>query len=147
MDTDRRRVLAVDCSADAADSLTTLLCLWGYNGVARYDGASALASARVHRPDVVVAEIALPGMDGCRFAELLHGLPGCAKVPVIAITGHTQQACRDRAHDAGIDHYLLKPADPDRVRELLGRLVQEGDPPTTTTVSGRRHPFPQEAGR
>ena len=147
MATDRRRVLAVDCLADTADSLTALLGLWGYDGVARYDGASALASARVHRPDAVVAEIALPGMDGCRFAELLHGLPGCAKVPVIAVTGRTEQVCRDRAHDAGIDHYLLKPADPDLVRELLGRLVLVADLPTTTTVSGGRHPSPREAGR
>ena len=147
MDPDRRRVLAIDCLADAADSLTVLLGLWGYDGVARYDGASPLTSARIRRPAAVVVEIAMAEMDGCRFAELLHGLPGCAKVPVIAITGRTEQARRDRAHDAEIDHYLLKSADPDLVRELIRRLVAVADPPTTTPVSGGRHPSLHEAGR
>jgi CheY-like chemotaxis protein len=123
MDLGRLHVLVVDDGGDAADSTAELLTLWGYDwgydAAARYDGAAALASARARHPDAVILDLAMPRMNGFRFAGLLRSLPGCAAVPIIAVSGLSGAAYLTRAREAGIRHYLLKPADPDRLRALL----------------------------
>jgi CheY-like chemotaxis protein len=65
----------------------------------------------------------MPRMNGFEFVARLRALPGCKGTIVIVISGHTAEACRARARELGIGPYLLKPADPDRVRALLDRLV------------------------
>jgi PleD family two-component response regulator len=62
---DVRRVLVVDDNQDAADSLATLLRLWGYDCRVSYDGQDALQTAWEIRPDRLILDINMPGMDGC----------------------------------------------------------------------------------
>lgn len=119
MDTERLHILVVDDVADAADSTTELLGLWGYDARACYCGAAALAAARARRPDAVLLDLAMPRMDGFRFADLFRGLPLCGAVPVVAVSGYSGTAFYARARAAGIRHYLLKPTDPDQLRALL----------------------------
>src|SRR6476620_7563699 len=61
----------------------------------------------------------MPGMDGFRFVGLFRSLPLCELVPVIALSGYTGSVIADRARAAGINHYLVKPADPEHLRQLL----------------------------
>jgi CheY-like chemotaxis protein len=119
MDVGQIHILVVDDCADAADSTVQLLSLWGYDARACYDGATALESARAHRPDAVLLDLAMPRMDGFRFAQMFRELPLCEAALIIAISGYTEAAYRARAWVMGIEHYLLKPADPMRLRELL----------------------------
>jgi CheY-like chemotaxis protein len=123
MDIGRPHILVVDDLADAADTTVELLSLWGYDAVACYDGPAALASARARRPDGLLLDLAMSRMDGFRFAALFRALPGCGAVPVVAVSGYSSPAYAARARAAGIRHYLLKPADPDRLKELLAREV------------------------
>jgi two-component system CheB/CheR fusion protein len=109
----------VDDWADAADSTVELLTLWGYDARACYDGATALESARAQRPDAVLLDLVMPRMDGFRFAQLFREPPGRTSIPIIAISGYTGAAHYARAREVGIQHYLLKPANPERLRELL----------------------------
>ena len=123
MGDDRFYVLVVDDVADAADSAVELLRLWGYEAAARYGGAEALDAARDRIPDAVLLDIGMPRMDGFGVAERFRQLPGAAAALVVAVTGHAAEACRARERGVGIDHYLLKPADPGVLRGLLAGLA------------------------
>jgi CheY-like chemotaxis protein len=98
-----------------------LLELAGHEVKAVADGHDALASAPVFAPHVVLLDIGLPGMDGYTVARQLRGIDEMHSSCLIALTGYGQPADRDRASEAGFDHHLTKPADPD---ELL-RVIQE----------------------
>ena len=119
MDLGQLHILVVDDCADSADSTVALLACWGYGARACYDGATALESARAREPDAVILDIAMPGMDGFRFARLFREPPGREATPIVAISGYTGPGYLARAREAGIRHYLMKPADPEQLRELL----------------------------
>jgi signal transduction histidine kinase/DNA-binding response OmpR family regulator len=115
------RVLVVDDNDDAAQATAVLLELAGHEVKAVADGIDALASAPVFAPHVVLLDIGLPGMNGYDVARALRALPETSASCLIALTGYGQPTDRRRASEAGFDHHLTKPADPD---ELL-RVVQE----------------------
>jgi signal transduction histidine kinase/DNA-binding response OmpR family regulator len=115
------RVLVVDDNADAAQATAVLLELAGHEVKAVGDGHDALASAPVFAPHVVLLDIGLPRLDGYEVARKLRALAETSSAFLIALTGYGQPADRGRALEAGFDHHLTKPADPD---ELL-RLIQE----------------------
>jgi CheY-like chemotaxis protein len=112
------RVLIVDDCRDNADSLLLLVTLWGYNARSAYDVGSALAVAATFVPDVVIADIAMPGMTGLELAERLRNLePGPHSL--VALSGYADDDRRDAAGRAGFDFYLVKPPDLDELHSLL----------------------------
>jgi CheY-like chemotaxis protein len=115
------RVLLVEDNRDAAESLRLLLQIHHHEVTVAYDGAQGIQAAQNQRPDVVVCDIGLPGMDGFDVARFLRQDPQTAGIRLIAMTGYGQDEDRRRAREAGFDHHLTKPVDPD---ELLGRLAQ-----------------------
>jgi CheY-like chemotaxis protein len=115
----RLHILVVDDVSDAADSTAELLSLWGYDARACYCGATALESAGIRRPDVVLLDLAMPRMNGFQFAGFFRELPLCEAVPIVAVSGFSGAVFLARAREAKIQHYLVKPADPDQLRELL----------------------------
>lgn len=118
----RQRLLVVDDNRDAAESMSMLLQLWGYDVLCAYDGLNALKAAASFRPDAVFLDIGLPGMDGYEVAERLRQLPDGARMSLIAITGYGQDADRRRSREAGIDHHLVKPVAPETLRLLIDSL-------------------------
>ena len=115
-----RRVLVVDDNVDAAESLAVVLRDSGYDVATAHDGAMALAAAAETAFDFVFLDIALPdGLDGYEVARRMRGDPRLRDVTLIALTGFGQEEDRRRAVDAGFDHHLVKPADPEGVRALL----------------------------
>jgi signal transduction histidine kinase/ActR/RegA family two-component response regulator len=117
-----RRILVVDDNVDAADSLATLLDLSGHQVWTAYGGAAALDVADTHRPEVILLDIGLPGMDGHEVARRLRRHPALSDVMLVALTGYGQEADRRRTQDAGFDHHLVKPVDPDDLTRLLVRV-------------------------
>jgi PAS domain S-box-containing protein len=114
-----RRVLVVDDNRDAADSLAVLLRIDGHDVQVAYDGPAALAAAPAFRPDAVLLDLGMPGMDGYEVCRRLRRMPELAEARVVAVTGWGQDADRRRSAEAGFDQHLVKPADPDVVRRLL----------------------------
>ncbi|AJK45937.1 ATP-binding response regulator [Burkholderia plantarii] len=106
----QRRVMVVDDSVDGAESMSVLLRILGHEVRTLYDGASAIAAAPMFRPEVVMLDIGLPGMDGYEIARALRGLPATAGALLIALTGYGQESDRQRTRAAGFDHHLVKPA-------------------------------------
>jgi PAS domain S-box-containing protein len=115
----RLRVLVVEDNRDAADSLRLLLEAYGYEVSVAYTGPDGVRAAVEHRPEVVVCDIGLPGMDGYRVAEALRGNPATAASRLIALTGYGRDEDRRRARDAGFDEHLTKPADPAALEALI----------------------------
>ena len=75
--------------------------------------------AGTHRPEVIICDIGLPGMDGYRVAEALRGNPAAASARLIALTGSGRDEDRRRAKEAGFDEHLTKPADPVALDAIL----------------------------
>jgi CheY-like chemotaxis protein len=114
------KILVVDDSIDSAETLGELLRIWGHDVRMAHDGPAALAAARDYRPEIVLLDIGLPGMDGFAVAAQLRqeGLGGRM---LVALTGYGEQQDRERAQKAGFDHHLVKPIDPDTLQKLLVR--------------------------
>lgn len=116
------RVLVVDDNVDAAEMLATLLEMNGYEVRVEFDGASALAAALREPPTVALLDIGLPDMDGHELARRLRAEPATAGAVLVALTGYGQAEDQQRAHDAGFDQHMVKPADLDRLLTLLASI-------------------------
>jgi two-component system, chemotaxis family, CheB/CheR fusion protein len=106
-----RRVLIVDDNEDAANSLAMILKLGGHETASVYTAVDALQRAADFRPDVVLLDIGLPGMDGYEVAQKMRELPGLRDIRLIAVTGYGRSDDRLRARDAGFDDHLTKPVE------------------------------------
>jgi two-component system, chemotaxis family, CheB/CheR fusion protein len=115
----RLRVLVVDDNKDAANSTAKLLGLVGHEVQVAYSGPAALREAVSFRPDAVLLDLGLPEIDGYEVARRLRQEPALAHVRLIALSGYGQDADRQRSQEAGFDAHLVKPAEPQKLAELL----------------------------
>ncbi|MEX3690587.1 ATP-binding protein [Paraburkholderia sp. BR14263] len=120
------RILVVDDNRDAADSLGMLLELYGADVSIVRDGPAALAALDIFRPDVVLLDIGMPGMDGYEVARRAREKPGFQRLTLIALSGWGQEEDRRRSRDAGIDHHLVKPVDVSALEHLLASSGKHG---------------------
>ena len=114
-----RRLLIVDDNRDAADTLALLLDSLGVTVEVARGGQQALDAVPRFRPDVVLLDIGMPGMDGYAVARRIRALPGPCSPTLIALTGWGQEQDVRRAREAGFDHHLIKPVDFEKLRKLL----------------------------
>lgn len=115
------RVLVVDDNVDTVLSLSRILTILGHQVAAAYNGPEAIESARKTRPEFILLDIGLPGMDGYEVARRLRREDCCRDSVVIAITGYSHEAARHRSKESGFDHYLVKPLDRDALVTILTR--------------------------
>jgi len=114
-----KRILLADDNRDAAESLAIILRLEGHEVEVAYDGAVALESFALKRPDVVLLDIGMPKINGYEVAKEIRARPEGREVLLIAITGWAQDSDRARSRAAGFDHHLTKPVEPEALIELL----------------------------
>ena len=100
------RVLVVEDNRDGARLMARLLEGRGHQTQVANDGHAALDLARTERPDVILLDIGLPGMDGYQVAEQLRCMEGMERTLILALTGYGQEADRHRSQGAGIDLHL-----------------------------------------
>jgi CheY-like chemotaxis protein len=113
------RVLVIDDNVQSAASLALIVKLWGHDTRVVHGGPEALDVAGAYRPEVVLLDIGLPGMDGYTVARHLRATPGLDGALLVAITGYGREEDRQRSRDAGFDHHLVKPLDLDALQSLL----------------------------
>ena len=114
------RVLIVDDNRDTAEGLARILRHRGHAVEAVYEGCSAIEAARRLKPEAVLLDLGLPGMDGYELIAQLRGEPECAWARFIAISGYGQEDDRRRTMEAGFHHHLVKPVDLEALERLLG---------------------------
>jgi signal transduction histidine kinase len=114
-----RRVLVVEDSADAAEAMQLLLTQLGHEVRVVNDGAQAVEAAKAFRPDVILLDIGLPGVDGYELARRFRALDETSSARVIAVTGYGQPSDRARSSAAGFDHHLVKPVDPAKLAAAI----------------------------
>ncbi len=117
------RVLVVDDKADVVTSMSIFLKTWGYDVRTASDGPGALEIAATYRPQVVLLDIGLPGINGYEVAMRLRKLPGGETMTLIAMTGYGQAEDRRRSEEAGITHHFVKPMDPVLLRQMLSSIA------------------------
>jgi len=115
----RYRITLIDDDADSNAALGMLLQRAGHDVTAALNGLAGLELVRQHRPDIVLCDIGLAGMDGYAVASRLRELAIQPRPTAIAITGYGQPEDRARALAAGFDHHLVKPVDPDMLLRLI----------------------------
>jgi CheY-like chemotaxis protein/two-component sensor histidine kinase len=123
------RVLVVDDNHDVAETTATILRLSGCDTHVAFDGRSGLDAIERLRPDAVLLDIGLPGLDGYQVAERLRALPDQRRTLVVAVSGYGQEEDRARSKAAGFDYHVVKPIDPAVITGLLASLRQGGVPP------------------
>jgi PAS domain S-box-containing protein len=117
-------VLVIEDNADARQSLRTLLEHEGHRVDEAADGLSGLARAEATRPDVLLVDIGLPGLDGYEVARRVRSQRGAAPI-LVAITGYGQADDRRRSLEAGFDAHLTKPVSPDHLTDVLTQLSRQ----------------------
>jgi signal transduction histidine kinase len=127
------RVLVVDDLAASAETLMALLEMEGFEVKTAHEGVSALQIAADFRPDVVLLDIGLPGMNGFEVANRLRNQPHSRDALLIALTGYGEAESRSKSEQAGFDFHMVKPAD---VNLLLSMLA---DPKTARRLPA--HPL------
>lgn len=115
-------MLVVDDNTDAADSLALLLSIVGQTVATSRDGLEALAQVETFRPEVVVLDIGLPGLNGYEVARRIRAMDRLPPPVLVALTGWGQNEDRRRTIEAGFDHHLVKPVDFDALKALLAGL-------------------------
>jgi signal transduction histidine kinase/ActR/RegA family two-component response regulator len=115
-------ILVVDDSVDAAQSLALVLRGWGYNPRVVYDGIAALEAVDLSAPDLVLMDIGMPGMDGYQVATHLRRDHSSDELTLVALTGYGQDEDRNRALEVGFDYHMVKPVDPNDLKDLLAYI-------------------------
>jgi CheY-like chemotaxis protein/two-component sensor histidine kinase len=118
-DQSKRRLLVVDDNVDAAQTLAAIFELHGHDVRVAYSGAEGLRIAEEWKPDVGVLDIGIPDLNGYELCRSIRERNFEHQPLLIACTGWGQQEDAVRAHEAGFDHHLVKPVDPDAVLRLL----------------------------
>ncbi|MBI5489716.1 MAG: response regulator [Deltaproteobacteria bacterium] len=118
----RRRVLIVEDNVDAAETLRDVLRLGGHEVQIALDGPAGIAGVREFRPEVVLCDIGLPGIDGYEVARRLRADRSLGMVRLVALSGYAQPEDLRQAMDAGFDQHLAKPPSLEKLEELLARL-------------------------
>ncbi len=117
------RILIAEDNRDSADSLKALLETLGYEAHISNDGESAVRLAATLRPDVIVMDIGLPGINGYEAARQVRALKPELPALIVALTGWGQQSDRLRSAEAGIDHHLVKPLDLAALKQILDSVL------------------------
>jgi signal transduction histidine kinase len=117
------RVLIADDNRDSAESIAVLFQRDGHDVRVAYDGDEALRMAETGWPQVLVLDVAMPGLSGHQVAEKVRAGTSGHDVVLVAATGWGQEEDRQRSMESGFDAHLVKPVDPDQLIRLVGELA------------------------
>ena len=120
-----KRILVIEDHEDNRRILRDLLTSAGYESIEAVTGEEGVALAETHRPDLILMDIQLPGLDGYEATRRIKANPALRHIPVIAVTSYALSGDDVKAREAGCDAYVTKPFSP---RALLAK-VREYLPP------------------
>jgi CheY-like chemotaxis protein/uncharacterized protein YbcI len=133
-----RRVLIVDDNRDGADALGLLIEELGNQVHVTYGGTKALEVATAFRPDLMLIDLLMPGMDGCSLAMRFRQMLAFASTKIVAITGQKGEEHRSSALKAGFDAVLFKPAGLKDIKAVLVSVVTSVQSPVPAKARASR---------
>ncbi len=125
-DVKTRRILVVDDNDNAAALLAVLLQLEGHEVQTAADGAEAVDAAESFRPEVVLMDLEMPGIDGLEASRRIRARPWGSTILIAALTGLGQDVDRRRAQEAGVDLHFVKPVDTTTLLGVVARSLNDG---------------------
>jgi two-component system cell cycle response regulator DivK len=134
-DTAKPLVMLVDDYADNREAYALYLRFKGYRVEEAEDGRQALERAFKNRPDLIVMDLSLPGLDGWQATRTLKQDRRTRDIPVIALTGHALEGQSESARAAGCDAFITKPCEPNVLEAAIRKILDEGE---TASKTGRR---------
>ena len=117
------RILLVEDNEMNRDMLSRRLLRRGYEVTMAIDGPAGIASAIENRPDLILMDISLPGMDGWEVSKVLRSRAETASIPIIALTAHAMEIDRQRSLEVGCNDYDTKPIDLARLLVKIDALL------------------------
>jgi len=124
----RRTVLVVDDQQDIRLMCRVNLALEGYEVLEAADGQAGLSLIREHRPDLVLLDVMMPGVDGWQVLDIVKSDPELASIPVVLLTARVQREDELRGWNAGVADYLSKPFNPSTLTQVVHRVLVVDDP-------------------
>jgi PAS domain S-box-containing protein len=121
--------LVVDDEKDGRDVIAMFLQQAGARVTSAASAAEALVEIRHSRPNVLISDLAMPGMDGYELMRQVRASPDVGRTPAIALTAHVTADARIRAFKAGFDAYVAKPVDRDELLAIVARLARRTEAP------------------
>jgi two-component system chemotaxis response regulator CheY len=116
-------ILAVDDSASMRQMVNFTLKGAGYEVVQAVDGIEALEYARLHSVDLVLTDVNMPRMDGITLVKALRNLPQYKTTPILMLTTESSDEIKSKGRAAGATGWMVKPFDPNRLLEIVGKFV------------------------
>ncbi|MEO6740448.1 MAG: hybrid sensor histidine kinase/response regulator [Chthoniobacteraceae bacterium] len=137
-----KTILVVDDRTESRAFLKKLLGYARYSVVEASDGQGGLAKVRETKPDLVIADLLMPRMDGYEFVRLLRADPAIAQTRVIFYSAnYLEEEAQELARACGVEHVLRKPSDPERILEVVAKALGQGVPlparPVRESFSGQ----------
>ena len=117
------RILVAEDDADNRRIVVKVLTVEGHETLEAADGRTTVEIARRERPDLILMDLAMPGMDGWEAARRLKADPETADIPIIALTAFAMRGDEERAREAGCDAYLSKPCRPQTIRDVVRQFL------------------------
>lgn len=125
-------VLVVEDYADAREIYVEYLEAMGFRVAEARNGEEALEQAFAKLPDIILMDLALPGMDGWEASRRLKQDERTKRIPIVALTGHALAGHEDSARQAGCDGFIAKPCLPDALVAKIRQVLEPGKKPKTT---------------
>jgi two-component system alkaline phosphatase synthesis response regulator PhoP len=121
----KKKVLIVDDEPDMLELITFHLELEEIECVAAYDGEEALIKAKQEKPDLIILDVMLPGINGYKVCRLLKFDELYKTIPIIMLTARTQKKDIELGQETGADEYVTKPFEMDTLVALVKRYVND----------------------
>ena len=120
-----KRILIVDDEPDLLETIQVTLETAGYECLVAYDGFRGLDRARNEKPDLIVLDVMLPGLNGYKICRLLKFDEQYKRIPIIMLTAEAQEKDRLIAEETGADYYMTKPFEPDKLIAKVAELLEK----------------------
>jgi DNA-binding response OmpR family regulator len=118
------KILIVEDNSDLADLLAIYLRVEGFETLQAGNSAQGINKALVERPDLVITDLHLPDMTAVEAAIILKQDPMTSTIPIIVLTATTVREWRNKALDAGVAEYLIKPISPLDLTKAVRKFIQ-----------------------
>jgi CheY-like chemotaxis protein len=122
------KILIIEDNEQNLYLLSFILNRHGYQVETARDGESGINTAVLGRPDLILLDIQLPGMDGYAVAKSLRIRPELVDTPIVAVTSYAMMGDREKALESGCNGYLKKPIDPERFMSQVEEFLHGDNP-------------------